>query len=58
MGCFWRRGEYGRAVEVNGKTLDGLPTVMRLFGQAQTTGQVKVTVLRGGQKMTFVLTTK
>ena len=45
-------------VEVNGETLDGLPTVMRLFGQAQTMGQAKVTVLRGGQKLTFVFTTK
>jgi type II secretory pathway component PulC len=45
-------------VEVNGETLDGLPTVMRLFGQAQTMGQATVTVLRGGQWMTFVFTTK
>jgi type II secretory pathway component PulC len=45
-------------VEVNGETLDGLPTVMRLFGQAQTMGQATVTVLRGGQRMTFVFTTK
>jgi type II secretory pathway component PulC len=45
-------------VEVNGETLDGLPAVMRLFGQAQTTGQAKVTVLRGGQRLTFDFKTK
>ena len=45
-------------VEVNGETLDSLPTVLRLFGQAQTMGRAQVTVLRGGQRMTFVFNTK
>jgi hypothetical protein len=31
---------------------------MRVFGQAQTMGQATVTVLPGGQRMTFVFTTK
>jgi general secretion pathway protein C len=44
--------------EVNGEPLDGLPTVLRLFGQAQTMGQARLTVLRGSQRMTFVLNTK
>ena len=45
-------------VEVNGESLDGLPTVLRLFSQAQAIGQARLTVLRGSQRMTFVLTTK
>ena len=45
-------------VDVNGQALDSLPTVLRLFGQAQTMGQATVTVLRGSQRMTFVFTTK
>jgi type II secretory pathway component PulC len=45
-------------VEVNGESLDGLPTVLRLFSQAQAAGQARLTVLRGSQRMTFVLTTK
>ena len=44
--------------EVNGEALDGLPSVLRLFGQAQTMGHARLTVLRGGQRLTFVLTTK
>lgn len=44
--------------EVNGEVLDGLPTVLRLFGQAQTMGQARLTVLRGSQRMTFVLNTR
>jgi type II secretory pathway component PulC len=44
--------------EVNGEPLDGLPTVLRLFSQAQTSGQARLTVLRGSQRMTFVLTTR
>jgi type II secretory pathway component PulC len=45
-------------VEVNGEPLDGLPTVLRLFSQAQAAGQARLTVLRGSQRMTFVLTTR
>jgi type II secretory pathway component PulC len=45
-------------VEVNGEKLDGLPTVMRLVGQAQSARQATLTVLRGGQRMTFVLNVK
>jgi type II secretory pathway component PulC len=45
-------------VEVNGESLDGLPTVLRLFSQAQAAGQARLTVLRGSQRMTFVLTTR
>jgi hypothetical protein len=45
-------------VEVNGQPLDGLPTIMRLLGQVQTMPQVKVTVLRKGQKVTLVFSTK
>jgi S1-C subfamily serine protease len=44
--------------EVNGVTLDGLPTVLRAFGQAQAAGQATLTVLRGSQRLTFVLTTR
>jgi general secretion pathway protein C len=45
-------------VDVNGEPLDSLPTVLRLFGQAQTMGQATVTVIRGSQRMTFVFNTK
>jgi type II secretory pathway component PulC len=44
--------------EVDGQALDGMATVMRLFGQIQNLPRVKVTVQRNGQKLTFVLTTK
>lgn len=43
---------------VNGEPLDGLPTVLRLFGQAQAAGQATLTVLRGSERMTFVLRTR
>jgi type II secretory pathway component PulC len=45
-------------LEVNGQPLDGLPTIMRLLGQIQAMQQVKVTVLRKGQKVTLVFNTK
>ena len=45
-------------LEVNGEPLDGLPTVLRLFSQAQAAGQARLTVLRGSERMTFVLNTK
>ena len=37
--------------EVDGQALDGMATVMRLFGQIQTLPRVKVTVLRDGRKL-------
>ncbi len=40
------------------RRVPGMATVMRLFGQIQNLPRVKVTVLRNGQKLTFVLTTK
>jgi type II secretory pathway component PulC len=45
-------------VEVNGEPLDGPPAVLRLFSQAQATGQARLTVLRGGERLTFVLRTR
>lgn len=45
-------------LEVNGVPLDGLPTVLRLFGQAQADGQAALTVLRGSERMTFKLRTR
>jgi len=45
-------------LEVNGQPLDGLPTIMRLLGQIQTSPQMKVTVLRKGQKVTVVFNTR
>ncbi|MGE5360419.1 MAG: PDZ domain-containing protein [Bacteroidales bacterium] len=43
---------------VDGQPLDGLPTVIRLMGQLQGTSQVKMTVVRKGQKLTFVLNSR
>jgi type II secretory pathway component PulC len=45
-------------LELNGEPLDGLPSVIRLFGQAQNRPQSKMTVLRGDQRLTFVLNKK
>jgi type II secretory pathway component PulC len=45
-------------LDVNGQALDGMPTVMRLFGQLQSTPQVTITVLRDGQRMSVVFNTK
>ena len=45
-------------LEVNGQPLDGLPTIMRLLGQIQTMPQVRLTVLRKGQRVTLVFNTK
>jgi type II secretory pathway component PulC len=45
-------------LEVNGQPLDGMATVMRLFGQLQAMPQTNVVVLRNGHRMTFVLDTK
>jgi general secretion pathway protein C len=45
-------------LELNGEKLDSLVTVMRLFGQAQSMPQAKMTVLRNGQRLTFVFNRK
>ena len=45
-------------LDVNGEILDGMATVMRLFGQLQATPQVTVTVLRDGRRMSVVFNTK
>jgi len=45
-------------LELNGQPLDSLASVIRLFGQAQGMTQSRMTVLRTGQRMTFVLNRK
>jgi len=45
-------------LELNGEPLDGLPSVIRLFGQAQNMARSKMTVLRGSERLTFVLNKK
>jgi len=45
-------------LELNGQPLDSLASVMRLFGQAQGMTQSRMTVLRNGQRLTFVLNRK
>jgi type II secretory pathway component PulC len=45
-------------LDVNGQVLDGMPTVMRLFGQLQAAPQVTITVLRDGRRMSVVFSTK
>jgi type II secretory pathway component PulC len=45
-------------LDLNGQPLDSLESVIRLFGQAQGMTQSKMTVLRNGQRMTFVLNRK
>ena len=45
-------------LELNGEPLDGLPAVIRLFGQAQNMARSKMTVLRGSERLTFVLNKK
>jgi type II secretory pathway component PulC len=42
-------------LDVNGQVLDGMPTVMRLFGELQATPRVTLTVVRDGRrvKVTF-----
>ena len=44
--------------EVNGEKLDSVAAAIRLFGRAQTMAQVTLTVMRGGQRLTFVVNTK
>jgi hypothetical protein len=45
-------------LDLNGEALDGLPTVMRLFGQIQNMPQARMTVLRNGQKVNFTVNRK
>jgi type II secretory pathway component PulC len=45
-------------LDVNGQILDGMPTVMRLFGELQATPRVTVTVLRDGRRLSVVFNTK
>jgi general secretion pathway protein C len=45
-------------LEVNGDKLNSLAAVMRLVGQVQGMAQAKLTVLRNGQRMTFVVNMK
>jgi type II secretory pathway component PulC len=42
---------------INGEALDGLPTVMRLFGAAQAASTVTATVTRAGRQLTLVVRT-
>ena len=45
-------------LELNGQPLDSLASAIRLFGEAQGMTQSRMTVLRNGQPMTFVLNRK
>jgi len=45
-------------LELNGQPLDSLASVIRLFGQAQGMTQSRMTVLRNGQRLMFVLNRK
>jgi type II secretory pathway component PulC len=45
-------------LDLNGQPLDSLASVIRLFGQAQGMTQSRLTILRNGQRMTFVLNRK
>ena len=45
-------------LDVNGQALDGMATVMRLFGELQAAPQVTVTVLRDGRRMSVVFNTR
>jgi hypothetical protein len=45
-------------LELNGQPLDSLASAIRLFGQAQGMAQSRMTVLRNGQRITFVLNRK
>jgi hypothetical protein len=45
-------------LQLNGQKLDSLAAVVQLLGQARTMPQVKLTVLRNGQTMTFVFNRK
>jgi type II secretory pathway component PulC len=45
-------------LDLNGQPLDSLASAIRLFGQARNMTQSRMTVLRSGQRMTFVLNRK
>jgi type II secretory pathway component PulC len=45
-------------LEVNGQPLDGVATVMRLFGEVRSMPQAKLAVLRSGQRITLVVDAK
>jgi type II secretion system protein C len=45
-------------LELNGEQLTSLATVIKLLGQTQNMPQAKMTVLRNGQKLTFVFNRK
>ena len=45
-------------LDLNGQPLDSLASAIRLFGQAQGMPQSRMTVLRSGQRLTFVLNRK
>jgi type II secretory pathway component PulC len=45
-------------LDLNGQPLDSLESAVRLLGQAQAMAQSRMTVLRNGQRMTFVLNRK
>jgi type II secretory pathway component PulC len=45
-------------LDLNGQPLDSLASAIRLFGQAQGMTQSRLTILRNGQRMTFVLNRK
>jgi formylglycine-generating enzyme required for sulfatase activity/type II secretory pathway component PulC len=45
-------------LELNGQKLDSLATVIRLFGETLTLPQAKMTVLRNGERLTFVFNKK
>lgn len=45
-------------LEFNGQKLNSLAAVTSLFGQAQSLSGARMTVLRGGAKLTFVFTVK
>jgi type II secretory pathway component PulC len=45
-------------LDLNGQPLDSLASAIQLFGQARSMTQSRMTVLRNGQRMTFVLNRK
>jgi len=45
-------------LRLNGQKLDSLATVIRLFGETLTLPQAKMTVLRNGERLTFVFNKK
>jgi type II secretory pathway component PulC len=51
-----RRGDV--ILDVNGQLLDGMPTVMRLFGEMASMTRVTLTVLRGDRRLSVSFATK